>query len=1139
MYSSFSQRYHPHPSRDDSFRRVGHSGTRRHSLASEPDGGYIRATGYGGLSSSDGRRDGQRRIGSVGLVPIVSSVPHYPHELTTTDVGGVGRHSFSSDLDRGYIRPTGYDVLHGGLSSFEHRRPIGGSIGCGQDPDDVYSRERHFVGRHVLSSSKQDELFRESGYCGIPTNSNYQDGRVPIGCVNQGSSHNSFLESSRAVHGCRSVYPDEMDDEMMYHPKKRVTIESLSRGNCDIARAPNDHHSSPVDCRYPRQIEYPLLSKGRVRYDQVEYIGPQYNPEDRRRNSARYHDIEYTTPQYNGSDCRGPSDSSNGSFTAIHNGMRGTFIPNGNNLNHEELPNEEESSNNSSIFSSTDHLTSTQSSISSPTENILERDEYPPHQISTDNDELLSSFLSLPQYQHLLNKTIDNIIFLFEEYTVPTSRSLSSMGQLSTERWLLTRPRLHCVMQNTSDTGMYYLAKSAATCHYQVHIRSLIKSLIAYEGVPLEVFIYNPTKDYSNDFMVVGNTVQATKTLNKKINWASMKSIISDQKDTGFALSSKSSSSSSTSSSSLSSVIPRKRKRQSPKSFVDFGWTSSTCQTRSGSQSGVALPRLKPGTDNLLVKKLFSGMSKTVKKIVAPWIDSPMESLFQDCDSSDRQVNFQNPIVEGNIIEAIRVAKSTVDDLCAPHEDTQNSLKRNMTCVLSISRIESHTRYVGVGFGRKSIDVAEDEAIRVDPFTSAIVDFYQSTEIDQRSVTPNLLTGPESSPIPSFPVISNVCNLNPFSYQLTFVELVLRLVQKFDLNMIEIISVVTCYEIFPNCLYYFGVAANIFLQDLEIDDTKKFRGTLFGYKLSEVIMHIFHTTREVRCSNFRKSSTGTATKLPPSRFNCYTSLEKITTLQSFDLWEERCNHKFHHLIMFNDKYWKTKNQPSMKLAYGKLLNQLKPYAPNCGTLTLQHEVAILSSLGLLPLWVFSFASVNYEGKSMKYFQETFPCIAETDEKKRISTIITLTSALNEIFATTLTVRDTENIICKAYRSKKNTNHFRDIIFPNQCVIDFRHDGFKVYDLQGQPSTFLGSLIKLWPCAGGHFPMSEIVKQYKAMIAAETNNDFSYATGMRPTSTFLNTGNEDVSLEFKLPFISYGDKSTKSASRRITDKVLFR
>ena len=184
----------------------------------------------------------------------------------------------------------------------------------------------------------------------------------------------------------------------------------------------------------------------------------------------------------------------------------------------------------------------------------------------------------------MLRDTIDNVVFIFEEYTVPTTRSLSSMGPLSAERWLLTKPRLHCVMQNTSDTGMYYLAKSAESCHYQVHIRSLIKSLIAYEGDTLEVFIYNPTKDYSNDFMVIGNTVQATKTMNKKISWDSIKSLLSDHEHTVC------------SSSDSSRTIRRKRKRQSLKSFVDFGWTSSICHRRSGSLSGVALPPLQPGT---------------------------------------------------------------------------------------------------------------------------------------------------------------------------------------------------------------------------------------------------------------------------------------------------------------------------------------------------------------------------------------------------------------------------------------------------------------------------------------------------------------------------------------------------------------
>jgi hypothetical protein len=85
-------------------------------------------------------------------------------------------------------------------------------------------------------------------------------------------------------------------------------------------------------------------------------------------------------------------------------------------------------------------------------------------------------------------------------------------------------------------------------------------------------------------------------------------------------------------------------------------------------------------------------------------------------------------------------------------------------------------------------------------------------------VTANLLNGVQSLPIPSFPVIANNCNFNPFSYQQTFVELVLRSIKKFDLDLIVIISIVTCYEIFPHCLYSFGVTANIFLNDLLIKD---------------------------------------------------------------------------------------------------------------------------------------------------------------------------------------------------------------------------------------------------------------------------------------------------------------------------------
>eukprot|EP00978_Attheya_sp_CCMP212_P046555 scaffold398750_cov86-Attheya_sp.AAC.1 len=49
MYSSFSKRSSRHPS---DYRRVSFSENRHHSFRSEPDGGYFRASGYGGLSTT-------------------------------------------------------------------------------------------------------------------------------------------------------------------------------------------------------------------------------------------------------------------------------------------------------------------------------------------------------------------------------------------------------------------------------------------------------------------------------------------------------------------------------------------------------------------------------------------------------------------------------------------------------------------------------------------------------------------------------------------------------------------------------------------------------------------------------------------------------------------------------------------------------------------------------------------------------------------------------------------------------------------------------------------------------------------------------------------------------------------------------
>eukprot|EP00978_Attheya_sp_CCMP212_P036431 scaffold165075_cov52-Attheya_sp.AAC.4 len=264
--------------------------------------------------------------------------------------------------------------------------------------------------------------------------------------------------------------------------------------------------------------------------------------------------------------------------------------------------------------------------------------------------------------------------------------------------------------------------------------------------------------------MVVGNTVQATMHLNENIVWGSIHTLINGNES---PLSPSSSSTSSSSSSSSSSTLSRKRKCQDIKNFVDFRWMTSTCQSRAGSTSGVALPRLKPNIETPVLTKLFTGASTILPELEIPWIDSNQDNIFLDSSEPNRHIDFQERIAAGNIIEAIRVAKLNLSKLCGAHEDnTQNSTKPTMSAVFCISKICNNDCYSLISYGHKSIDVALEEASHVKPFTKAIVNFSSLIDMKKRTITTDLLQGNQTSPIPNFPVISNKCNMNPFSYQL-------------------------------------------------------------------------------------------------------------------------------------------------------------------------------------------------------------------------------------------------------------------------------------------------------------------------------------------------------------------------------------
>jgi hypothetical protein len=231
----------------------------------------------------------------------------------------------------------------------------------------------------------------------------------------------------------------------------------------------------------------------------------------------------------------------------------------------------------------------------------------------------------------------------------------------------------------------------------------------------------------------------------------------------------------------------------------------------------------------------------------------------------------------------------------------------------------------------------------------------------------------------------------------------------------------------------------------------------------------------------------------------------------------------------------------MNSAYLSLIKTLDPFAPNCGNLILQHEVGILSSIGFLPHWVFGHASIDYNGKPMSHFKAIHPSLCVSSEAKKQSTLVTLAAALATDSSHHISLRDVENIICKAFRACVGTDsipkigRFKDIIFPGQTVFRFTSYGFTMMNESGEDIDYKGQFIKKWPCMGSLLDMKMVSSHY-----LETHSyslDKEYCMGMRPTIVFMKM-NKPIEFEFELTQLTYGNKHTDAMAEDVARKAIF-
>ncbi len=195
-----------------------------------------------------------------------------------------------------------------------------------------------------------------------------------------------------------------------------------------------------------------------------------------------------------------------------------------------------------------------------------------------------------------------------------------------------------------------------------------------------------------------------------------------------------------------------------------------------------------------------------------------------------------------------------------------------------------------------------------------------------------LFYGREVPGIPGNPAIESPCNMDPVSFHNQFLFHILSLARRFSLTFPECVGLQTAYEVFPNTSYYFGLAACTLLE-VSRQLPAKFRGFGFGLAMAHLMHQFYIVAKELPPG-----------KRPGRRF----SVCNPAVLQKRDVWDKRCHHKMVTCLHAHHLHSALKSRKDKAKVYKTTLTRLSGQAPMVGDLIMNHSIALLAQIGVLP-----------------------------------------------------------------------------------------------------------------------------------------------------------------------------------------------
>lgn len=665
-----------------------------------------------------------------------------------------------------------------------------------------------------------------------------------------------------------------------------------------------------------------------------------------------------------------------------------------------------------------------------------------PHVLETTDDFVkLLKIMNKPGFQNFQGRKMANACLVFErakESGLDMALAMIPLGNCSPERWRHIQ-EIHVVFPSELQA---YTVRRADMPHYQEMFQKVLAAIASYSR-KIRVVIYDPRYDYSNDFMVVRNN--GVKELLDDVgvpDWISLNHMMENQK-----------------------VDPAKKEKKGKKqrldpkrqeTFQDFGWTTLECSSRRGTKSGEAAPQLKPRSTDPLIVQCFLACTLLARVMNVNWLKPG--TILVDPDHPERPEKYAKRLHERNRFEGLRVFQNSLDDLCKNHGDSPNSKIPTLSVVVGLSSLlpgEKSKRYGIVGYMRGSVDSELARTETTSPVIFQVADLYDKIPEERRTVSESLRYGERVKFHKLLPdMIRNPCNMDPQSFHQPFLHYILLMVHKYNMTFSETIGVQTAMEFMHFTSLFFVMSCKCVLSVVPPNGFgPRERGWGIGYLLLH-LMKRFHSEME---------SGGQLYDRYPHYYK-----PRVPTLGE---WERRCHRKVITCLCafscYNTGMKTVGSRPRKDAAYKEVYDLLCPDADNAAELGLNHSMAVLSQIGLLPSWIRDHVLLLATSKPIKHFLAKFEDSGVGKGKKGLDGIMqVLLRCLETRFSVSFTLRKIENVVCKVFRIELgNDGSFCDLLDDGQNLFLFEGKTVKIStpgDNKWRKLKDCDCLIPTWP-----------------------------------------------------------------------------